>query len=300
MRISNQQLFESSVNQMTQQHAKVAELQSQIGEGKQIMRPSDDADKTALVQRLNSALGRQDVYSSALDAVAGRLDLEEAVITNSTDILQRIKELALMVNGTTVDTDLEAISTEVVSLKDALLAQANQQDVNGNYLFSGSDTDTAAFTDVGGTVTYTGNQQRITVDISENRHIELNRPGDAIFADVDRGGVDVGFFQVIDDFVVALDTDNETEINRALSEIDSLTDSMTTSIVDIGARQRTVELQQEIIADTKLRYELLVNAETELDYTSAITELTAEMLSLEAAQASFAKISQLSLFDYIR
>ena len=285
---------------MTQQHAKVAELQSQIGEGKQIMRPSDDADKTALVQRLNSALGRQDVYSSALDAVAGRLDLEEAVITNSTDILQRIKELALMVNGTTVDTDLEAISTEVVSLKDALLAQANQQDVNGNYLFSGSDTDTAAFTDVGGMVTYTGNQQRITVDISENRYIELNRPGDAIFADVDRGGVDVGFFQVIDDFVAALDTDNETEINRALSEIDSLTDSMTTSIVDIGARQRTVELQQEIIADTKLRYELLVNAETELDYTSAITELTAEMLSLEAAQASFAKISQLSLFDYIR
>jgi flagellar hook-associated protein 3 FlgL len=128
----------------------------------------------------------------------------------------------------------------------------------------------------------------------------LNRPGNAIFSDVDRGGVDIGFFQVIDDFVTALDTDNQTDINRALSEIDSLTDSMTTSIVDIGARQRTVELQQEIIADTKLRYELLVNAETELDYTSAITELTAEMLSLEAAQASFAKISQLSLFDYIR
>ena len=44
----------------------------------------------------------------------------------------------------------------------------------------------------------------------------------------------------------------------------------------------------------------MLNAETELDYTLAITELTAEMLSLEAAQASFAKISQLSLFDYIR
>ena len=75
---------------------------------------------------------------------------------------------------------------------------------------------------------------------------------------------------------------------------------MTTSIVDIGARQRTVDSQQDIIVDTKLRYELMLNAETELDYTAAITELTAEMLSLEAAQASFAKISQLSLFDYIR
>ena len=105
---------------------------------------------------------------------------------------------------------------------------------------------------------------------------------------------------VFDDFIGALNTNNEAELTRALSEIDTLTDSMTTSIVDIGARQRTVDSQQDIIVDTKLRYELMLNAETELDYTAAITELTAEMLSLEAAQASFAKISQLSLFDYIR
>jgi flagellar hook-associated protein 3 FlgL len=37
-----------------------------------------------------------------------------------------------------------------------------------------------------------------------------------------------------------------------------------------------------------------------LDYASAITQLTSEMMSLEAGQSSFAKISQLSLFDYIR
>jgi flagellar hook-associated protein 3 FlgL len=285
MRISNQQFFENSVNQMTQQHAKVADLQSRIAEGKQLLNPSDDAEKTALVQRLNSAYGRQEVYSSALNAVSSRLDLEEAVVNSSTDMLQRLKELALMVNGTTVDTDLEAISTEAESLREALLAQANEQDINGNYLFSGSDTKTASFTDTAGTVSYTGNQQRT---------------GDTVFSSIDRGGVDVGFFQVIDDFIGALNTNNEAELTRALSEIDTLTDSMTTSIVDIGARQRTVDSQQDIIVDTKLRYELMLNAETELDYTAAITELTAEMLSLEAAQASFAKISQLSLFDYIR
>ena len=75
---------------------------------------------------------------------------------------------------------------------------------------------------------------------------------------------------------------------------------MADAIVDIGARQRMADSQKNIIADTKLRYELMLNAETELDYTQAVTQLTSEMLSLEAAQASFAKISQLSLFDYIR
>jgi flagellar hook-associated protein 3 FlgL len=38
----------------------------------------------------------------------------------------------------------------------------------------------------------------------------------------------------------------------------------------------------------------------DLDYATAVTELSAELLSMEAAQSSFAKISQLSLFNYIR
>ena len=35
------------------------------------------------------------------------------------------------------------------------------------------------------------------------------------------------------------------------------------------------------------------------DYTEAITKLSANMLALEAAQSTFAKVSQLSLFDYL-
>ena len=128
----------------------------------------------------------------------------------------------------------------------------------------------------------------------------MNRPGNAIFSDIGRGGGTVGFFQVIDDFMSALTADNATNIGRALSEINTLSDNMADAIVDIGARQRMADSQKNIIADTKLRYELMLNAETELDYTQAVTQLTSEMLSLEAAQASFAKISQLSLFDYIR
>ncbi len=302
MRISNQQLFENSVNQMTQQHSKVADLQSRIAEGKQLLNPSDNAEKTALIQRLNSALGRQKVYESTLDSVSARLDLEESTIRSSTDMLQRLKELALLSNDGSISSSDRAtrVFAEVTQLREGLLSQANQQDMNGNYVFSGSDVQSAAFTEISGITTYSGNQDNMAVDISETRYFTLNRPGDAIFSNIDRGGVDVGFFQVIDDFISALGTNTGTDIERALSEIDTLSNNMAEAIGDVGARQRTVDSQKNIIADTKLRYELMLNAETELDYTLAITQLTSEMLSLEAAQASFAKISQLSLFDYIR
>ena len=302
MRISNQQLFESSVNQMTQQHSKVADLQSRIAEGKQLLNPSDDAEKTALIQRLNSAYGRQKVYESTLDRVSNRLVLEESAILSSADILQRLKELAVLSKDGNVSSSDRALGifTEVTQLRASLLSQANHQDIDGNYIFSGSDVKSAAFTDIAGTTDYRGNQQRMTVDISENLYLELNRPGNAIFSDIGRGSGTVGFFQVIDDFMSALTADNATNIGRALSEINTLSGNMADAIVDIGARQRMADSQKNIIADTKLRYELMLNEETELDYSQAVTQLTSEMLSLEAAQASFAKISQLSLFDYIR
>jgi flagellar hook-associated protein 3 FlgL len=61
-----------------------------------------------------------------------------------------------------------------------------------------------------------------------------------------------------------------------------------------------VESHRSTLGEVKLRYETLLSAEETLDYTTAITEMSAQMLSLEAAQASFAQISQLSLFNYIK
>ncbi|MFY8016157.1 MAG: flagellin [Limnohabitans sp.] len=37
----------------------------------------------------------------------------------------------------------------------------------------------------------------------------------------------------------------------------------------------------------------------DLDYTEAVTRLNRDQIALQAAQSSFAKISQLSLFQYI-
>jgi len=37
-----------------------------------------------------------------------------------------------------------------------------------------------------------------------------------------------------------------------------------------------------------------------LDYASAITKMNQQMLSLEAAQSSFSKISQLTLFNFLK
>ena len=56
MKISNAQLFDSSIAQMNLKQSNVAEMQAKLASGKQLVKPSDDAHQAALIQRLNSAM----------------------------------------------------------------------------------------------------------------------------------------------------------------------------------------------------------------------------------------------------
>ena len=76
--------------------------------------------------------------------------------------------------------------------------------------------------------------------------------------------------------------------------------SSNVSQLDWQAEMGSIDNELSANADIKVQLESTLAGQEDLDYASAITELQAKMMALEAAQSSFAKISQLSLFDYIR
>ncbi|MEJ6773567.1 MAG: flagellar hook-associated protein FlgL [Porticoccaceae bacterium] len=308
MKISTGQLFDRAVTQMSEQKTKVVEMQTKLATGKQIVQTSDDPDKAGLIQRLNTAYNRQETYESTLNSVEDRLSAEESSLMATDNILQRVRELAVQASSDTTSADDRAIiATEINALKDSLLALANTQDVNGNYVFSGSAVRTVPFAADGeGNMRYQGDNSYVAVDVSEQRRLIMNRPGNEVFDGVVRLEIDgtgprkVSFFNVIEDFSNALATNDTTGIQRSLGEVDELSATLSISLADVGSRQNVVESQRDVLADTKLRYKSVLSNAEDLDYASAVTKLSAELLSLEAAQASFAKISQLTLFDYIR
>ena len=306
MKISTSQLFDNSVNQMNRQQSKIAEMQAKLASGKQIVKPSDDSEKSAVIQRLQTAIDRQAVYERSLDTAENRLASEESALMSSERILQRVRQLAVQGNTDTLSVDdKEILANEIASLREELLSLANTQDANGNYVFAGSNVQVKAFdVNADGDIIYQGDKTQTSVDISDQRRLVLNRAGDEVFASVDRvvdgDTQNISFFKVIDDFAQALAIDDEDALNLGLEEISSITEGMGASIADLGSRISTVNNQREILEDTNLRYQDLLSNAQDLDYATAVTKLSAELLSLEAAQASFAKISQLSLFNYIR
>ena len=133
--------------------------------------------------------------------------------------------------------------------------------------------------------------------------LPLNISGDklaGVITKADGSNNKVDMFAVMADFVTALETNNTTNIQRAGTELDAVAKNLAKNITDNGLRQRIVEERQVIAEDKKLVYEGLLSGARDVDYATAITELSSHMLGLEAAQSTFAKVSQLTLFNFLR
>ena len=109
----------------------------------------------------------------------------------------------------------------------------------------------------------------------------------------------VGFFDVLGDLVSALSENKRGEIGRSVSELSSLQERLSINVGQVGSSLNNLERQVDINSSIRLRIDELLSIERDLDYAKAVTQFNAEMVRLEATQASFAKIAQLSLFEYL-
>jgi flagellar hook-associated protein 3 FlgL len=88
-------------------------------------------------------------------------------------------------------------------------------------------------------------------------------------------------------------------MQRGLTEMDALHTGVVLAQADSGTSMKVVEQQGIMLDDTKITLKTALSKVEDLDMATAITQMQKQMVSLEAAQASFAKISQLSIFKYI-
>jgi flagellar hook-associated protein 3 FlgL len=306
MKISTTLFFDRSSQQLGNVQSNLSQTQEQLSTGKQIVKPSDAPDKAATVTRLESELSRQTSYQNTLKSVNVRLTAEETALKNTSDVMYRIKELATQAaNDTLSDQDRQSVAVELKTLRDQVLSLANSRDSNGNYLFSGSKATEPAFNqDAKGRVIYQGDQARMQVNIGDSRRVNLNMPGSDVYTRVVRDdgkgnktGVD--FFQSLDDLVNAVQSGDHVGMQRGVSEIDTLQNGISEGLGKVGADLSVVDLQTSVLDQVVLNLKSTRSDVEDLDYTAAITKMNKDQLALEAAQSSFAKISQLSLFKYM-
>ncbi len=88
-------------------------------------------------------------------------------------------------------------------------------------------------------------------------------------------------------------------MERSISEVGALHNNIAVALGRIGSEVQNAEHQKDINLDNEVRLKQFKSSEVDVDFAEAVSRFNAELARLEAAQASFAKLSQLSLFEYI-
>ena len=95
MKISNSYLFDQATKNMQTAQSDVSKSRERIASGKSLVRPSDDTGKLRSIEILKSQQRKIESYDKSMNFLTDRFQLEESVLGSASDILIRVKELAI-------------------------------------------------------------------------------------------------------------------------------------------------------------------------------------------------------------
>lgn len=301
MRISTSQMQERGLNAILDRQDALSHTQQQLATGKRVLTPSDDVFATTQGLAMKRVIASHQQFQENSDVANYRLRQEEISLDQVIDVMQRIHELAVQSNNTTYGaSERAAIAIEVRALQDEMVSVANTADADGDYIFAGLNVNTIPVTEVpAGTFNYAAvdSGQRF-IQIGVSSQISIGDPGDAVFFNVpESGGGTQNIFATIEQFAVNLEANLPnpnilTDLTLAMDHIGSFRSSS-------GARQNVIEGHKLLNEDIIFQGQKTLSEVMDLDFAEAVSRLNLQLVGLEAAQQSFARIQNLSLFNFL-
>ena len=299
--LSTGAFYRRANQQMGDLRAQANDLQNQVSTGARLSRSSDDPVAAARLRTLarDERLAAVDQRNS--DLADRGLKLTDGALDSVATIIIRAKELATRAaNGTLSDEQRATVGAEIESLRNNLIQLANGRDAAGYALFGGQASG-AAYEEVAGVVTYVGTAGASPIDLGDGQSVTPALTGPEVF-EFEENGAATDLFVTLAALGAALQTDTNAEgaSRTALGSLDLALDKVTSSQTITGTRMAWVELMDERRATTGEQVADEQVAVGGADLATVLTRLQGISTVLEASQASFVRVSGLSLFNQLR
>ncbi|MGI9591017.1 MAG: flagellar hook-associated protein FlgL [Myxococcota bacterium] len=314
LRITQAMMFRMALANLDRQRSQLSRTQEQASSGLRINRPSDDplgagaavtlrAGRDALQQLARNGSGARARVAAADDAIA-----------NVTNVLIRVRELAIEgANGTQDAVSRAQIAEEIRGLHAALVSEANTR-FGGAHIFAGFATDAPPFQLVGTFVdppptspgvSFVGDSNEIRVQIEEAVTVAIGVDGRRAFqgdADGD-GSPDAGhedLFAVLGDLWEALSNDDQAGTAAALPRIDAALDQLSTERTRLGSVAKRIDDASERLARREVELEVRLSEVQDADLAKVVSNLVREESALEAGLAAMGRLLPPTLMDFLR
>ena len=189
MRTSTPLQFNRSLNGVMSLQGKIQQYQLQIATGKRLMTAADDPVAAAQTLNIGERLTALEQFTRNANLVDLRLSDQETALSNSTNLLQRTRELILQGKSRSLSTDdRRFLAAEVRQRFDELVQLANTRNASGEYIFAGTAVDTVPFSvNPAGAGGFNRNEDVRQLSISEGRALSEGFSGAEAFMGVRNG-----------------------------------------------------------------------------------------------------------------
>lgn len=293
--------FERSLMDLTALRKQAEDTQAEMSTGERLQRSSDDPVAASRLRQLARAGVFDDIDTAATNRATTDLTLTDTALSQFAIIVTRLQELTTQAANSTVnDSQRAGIGEEIAQLRDSLVALANSRDGNGNALFGGESAADAYTLDASGNATYAGTSAAGTISIGGGQSVARGVTGPE-FLQFQSGGGTVDLLAMTKALADDLKSGagGVATANAALTALGDGLNAITTAQTVVGSRLNWIDLNTE--RRTTLS-EMRTTEQTEVggaDLTESIARLQNTMLVLQASQASFAKLANLSLFSVL-
>jgi flagellar hook-associated protein 3 FlgL len=286
--------------------ARLSKTQAKIASNREITKPSDDpfAASRAMALRQSLAATRQQ-QRNAEDAL-GWQDATEQSLGQITDLVHRAREL--IVRGSTDSTDAQGRSSIAAELEQIIesVKQSANSTYRGSYLFSGSETATAAY-EQGAPDAYRGDEAGydpvrpgVLREVGPGVTMSINTVAREFLGD----GPDAGDGKLLDNLrgaVVALRADDsaallDTELGRLDENLDLLLEVRARN----GARSNRLESALSRLAEVEESTVRQLSATEDADIAKTLIDFNSQQAAYQSALRAGASLVQGSLLDFLR
>ncbi len=299
MRISNKMMFDTAQQNLFNLTEELNRANEVVAAQKRILRLSDDPVGLTQVLTMRSSLSNIGQMERNIGLGKNWLAASESAQTQIQNLISDTKALSVQMSSGNVGASNRRHAAGIVenNLKE-IVALANSQ-VDGRYIFAGTNTETAAFTiDGNNDVTYNGNNTPFTIKLGRDASTQIGRDGEAVFQPSGAGSGD-DIFAVMKDLIGSLQGNDVSGVQTAMTDLDSCFEHISGQIADVGSKMIRMEAKGTLLTDLDISTRERLSLIEEPEITEAIMELKAKEVAYQAALSATSKILQLSIVNYM-
>ncbi len=274
MRITESRLLTLSGDHVSSARDKAGAAALAASTGTKVTKPSDDVAAWAEGQRTAARTAESSSRGSGIATAQDKLQQTDGALAAIGGLIEQTKALAVQAaNGTLSAADRASMASAITGIRAQVLALANVQAPDGEYLLAGSRGGTAPFDAAGN---YNGDANTRSIETAQGGFTAVSVTGNIISS-----GTGVNVLTVLDSFATALAANNVAGIQASIPGLTSSVSQIANGRQEVGNSLST----------------LLISDDARTSFELQLADRHAKLIDLDPVQGATSLVNAKNILD---